>query len=242
MAILLAAMLAMSMAACSGGSNGGASSAPSGEPVSSEVSVPESSEESSEAAPAGADASAPAAAATGADTAENAVKLALDAFKAQDQEAFAKYVIDAETGALDQAEQMAGDAADLENILVQDFGYEIKDVKEDGESATVTAQITNVDLSTLFSDIFAWSMQMSVEKPEATEEEAQQLVAAKTAELLKATAGKTASASCDIVVTKGEGGWRMTLDELTADALYGGMISGMASALEEIMGQMGAAE
>lgn len=230
--ILLAALLALSMAAC----------ADVGKPASSQApasSEPQSSQEIGASSTADAKSSAPVAVTTGADTAEDAVKLAFDAFKKQDRSTFSSYVVDAKASNLDQAEQMAGNDPDLEKILVQDFSYETQGVKEDGDSAIVTTKITNVDLSNLFHDVITWSMQLSKDQPNITAEDADQLTGKKTVELLKAAAGKTASATCEITVNKDEGGWRMVLDEKTSDALYGGMISGMSSTLESIMGELG---
>lgn len=166
------------------------------------------------------------------------VKSALDAMKAQDTEALAKYYsgdMGSLEGSIDSLGQESGDMTEEQSSLMEsfanklyDFDYELGEETIDGDTATVAATLTTYDMGTAFgeaiSDYFNTAFAMAFSG--ASQEDMENLLYDSLRGKIDALTEKTHTADIEFTLTKTDSGWMLdAFSDETADAFTGGMLS-----------------
>ena len=160
------------------------------------------------------------------ETAEQATKNALDAIKSAYSEKAKEYVdydelLDmGEDKKLDTEEQVKSD--EMAKIIFEGLEYEILGSTENGESATVTANITNKDMSSVMSNLISQAFALAFSGLSGDEMDAkfEELMV----ELIQ-TEDKKVTEEINIDLVKADGKWKINMNDAFIDALSGGMMS-----------------
>lgn len=177
-------------------------------------------------------------------------KNALDAMKAQDTEALAKYYsgdMGDLQGTIDSFSQEGDQMTEAQAELMQsfaaklyDFDYELGEEAIDGETATVGVTLTTYDMGTAFgeaiSDYFSTAFAMALSG--ASQEELENLLYDGMRGKIDALTEKTHTSDIELTLTKTDEGWMLdSFSDEAADALTGGMLSAatdMSNSLNEL--------
>ncbi len=129
---------------------------------------------------------------------------------------------------LQETEGTAEEKESLE-LLFSKLSCQTKDSKIDGDKATVTTDIRNIDLQKVFTDYVAKALEMSMEEEnELSDEELQAKLEELLDEMMKEE-DELVTTTVEIQLTKkGENWWIETSEELH-NALLGGMLESLES-------------
>ncbi len=155
-------------------------------------------------------------------SAEETLRQALEALKAQDQQKMAQYFdVDMLTGEEDSSFLLSG--FDYTQLL-KNFSYEILDCTESEDTARARVSVCNIDMSALLSDFLQRYMQYSVEDSakDRSEAERQADLAEILNELLQQEYPMQQS-EVYVDLTYEKGSWQIVVDDTFADALMGGI-------------------
>ncbi|HML38601.1 MAG TPA: DUF4878 domain-containing protein [Bacillota bacterium] len=165
----------------------------------------------------------------GGESPEQAVKSAFDAIKKSDSTTASKYINydellkageSSEEKSTSEPDEQAGKMA--ESIL-KHFDYKIISSSQDGDSATVKAEITNIDMKTIMADFISEAFALAFS---GLDEETMDLqMKNKFDELVDRPDNKTVTKTVDIKLTKSESSWKIDMSNETTDAIFGGMLS-----------------
>lgn len=170
------------------------------------------------------------------ETPEAAAANALNAVKAVDMATIQKY-FGSDTDLFNAGEQTeettsAEDKVFIESI-VQNLSFEIVSSSIDGDKATVHVNITNTDMSAIFTQymqsIFQEALQYAFlpEEQRPSDEEMSQLYMQRFQELMSQEDNPSVTTNLDMSLTKNENTWLITADPALLDAIFGGLISSM---------------
>ena len=157
---------------------------------------------------------------------EDTVRQGLDALKNLDQETVNQVFESGDSSVSDLSLDSEDETS--QEINKQVFGaltYKITGSNVDGDTATVTTEITTKDMSTIFSDLMQEAMSLYMQQGgQASSEDLQQQLVDTMKE--KLSSAGTATNTVDITVNKdSEGQWKIAMDQDLANALTGGMIN-----------------
>ena len=152
------------------------------------------------------------------ETAEEAVTAALTAMKNLDQETFSKYVDFEVPDSQEGAEEV--------KAMLENLSFQITSSEETEDSATVQADITNIDMSAVMQTYIgkAFALAFSGDGTELTEEDASKMLMESIAENKE----NLVTTPVTIQLKKVEGNWKIDMDDSLQAAIYGGL-----SGLEE---------
>lgn len=156
---------------------------------------------------------------------ETAVTSYLTAFQTIDLETLAKY-----SGATDEAAS-SETTTSVEDLTSEELGkklmgnmtFEILSSEKDGDTATVTASITNTDLFTVISDSFSKMLPLAFSG--LSDEEMETSMNHILLSAIDSNKDKTVTKEVTIHLEKGENGWIIVPDDPLLDAITGGAVS-----------------
>ena len=156
---------------------------------------------------------------------ETAVTNYLTAFQTIDLETLAKY-----SGATDEAASNETTTS-VEDLTSEELGkklmgnmtFEILSSEKDGDTATVTASITNTDLFTVISDSFSKMLPLAFSG--LSDEEMETSMNNILLSAIDSNKDKTVTKEVTIQLEKGENGWIIVPDDPLLDAITGGAVS-----------------
>nr|DAW72663.1 MAG TPA: protein of unknown function (DUF5105) [Caudoviricetes sp.] len=156
---------------------------------------------------------------------ETAVTNYLTAFQTIDLETLAKY-----SGATDEATS-SETTTSVEDLTSEELGkklmgnmtFEILSSEKDGDTATVTASITNTDLFTVISDSFSKMLPLAFSG--LSDEEMETSMNHILLSAIDSNKDKTVTKEVTIHLEKGENGWIIVPDDPLLDAITGGAVS-----------------
>lgn len=164
----------------------------------------------------------------GGESAEQAVKNTFDAIKSNDRETASKYIDydkllnvgesgEASLGEMDEESQ------EMAELILKHFDYKIISSKEEGDTATVTAEITNVNMQTIMASFLSEAFSLAFSG--LNEEQMAEEMSNKFTELINREDNETVTKTVDIALTKDGDSWKVDMSEEAGDAIFGGMIT-----------------
>jgi len=165
----------------------------------------------------------------GGETPEQAVKNVFDAVKNNDTEAASKYINyddllkAGETSEEESTAKSEAEADEMAKSILKHFDYKIISSSEEGDTATVKAEITNIDMKLIMADFISEAFALAFSGLDEATMDAQ--MKSKFTELIDREDNKTVTKTVDIKLTKSEDSWKIDISDETADAIFGGMIS-----------------
>ena len=157
------------------------------------------------------------------ETPEEAVANALNAIKQLDQETMERYFpYDGPVADLEEDEE------ELAKLLVGNISFNIISSSVDGDSATVEAEITNINMGVILGEFLEQAMGLAMGSAFAgaeppSDEEIEQLLH----DLLKRPDNEMVTTTVTINLTKNDyvDGWIINSDDAFEDAVFGGFFS-----------------
>lgn len=166
-------------------------------------------------------------------TPEEVTAGALQAIQTADADAFYRYVSEDSTLFADSETWGEGEWQ-LMKLMYQNLTYEIKGSSIDGDTATVTADITNTDFSqilmTAMSEIV--SATMSGELTEADEAKIADFMITSMQEAANGGNVETATETVDITLVRDGSNWKVQTDDALLNALGGGNLDSVTEMLQ----------
>lgn len=170
------------------------------------------------------------------ETPEAAATNALNAVKAVDMATIQRY-FGSDTDLFNAGEQTEENTSAENKVfiesVVQNLTFEIVSSSIDGDKATVNVNITNTDMSAIFTQymqsIFQEALQYAFlpEEQRPSEEEMSQLYMQRFQELMSQEDNPSVTTNLDMNLTKNENTWLITADSALLDAIFGGLVSSM---------------
>lgn len=163
----------------------------------------------------------------GGESPEQAAKNMFNAIKSNDSEAAAKYInYDELLKAGETSEETTesdAESKEMAELIFKHFDYKIISSSEDGNSATVKAEITNIDMKTVFAKYVseAFALAFSGLDQETMDKQMND----KFTELINSEDNKTVTKTVDVKLTKSQDSWKIDMSDDLMDAIFGGMIS-----------------
>lgn len=160
---------------------------------------------------------------------EEAVTAGLDAFKNMDTAAMAVYFEDAED--LPTADEISAEEKEQYDLLMKHLTYTIKESKVDKDTATVTVDITNLDMNEVMTQYMGKVMEMAIaEQAKAPEEQMNedQITEAVTKllyDVMGAADAPVKTRTVDITLHKVDKAWKMVADDELGNALTGDLLT-----------------
>ena len=170
---------------------------------------------------------------------EQAVKNTFDAIKSADSETASKYI---DYKGLLNAGETSSETSDAESeemakLILKHFDYKIISSSVDGDSATVKAEITNIDMKTVLANFISEAFALAFSGLD--EETMDKQMNDKFTELLNSKDNKTVMKEVEIKLAKKEEGWKIDMSDDLADAIFGGMISAAKDMSDSFGGDSG---
>lgn len=162
---------------------------------------------------------------TSEESAEQAVKNTLDAVKSSNIKKASKYINFKEL--INVGEMNNDESNKMTKLILKNLDYKIISSTENVETATVTTEITNVDMSNILADYMqqAFALAFSGLDEKQLSKKSMEIFA----ELLNNKDNKTVTTIVDIQLVKKEEGWKVDLSKDLINAIMGGMISATES-------------
>lgn len=154
----------------------------------------------------------------GGGTAQNAVETTLKALKTYDLKTAFKHLSSEE---FLRGDVLATDDDQIAKVMLENLTYRIIKSVEEGDTAVVTAEITNVDMAEVFPQFVSQLFTSAFSGKEMPEDETATIFS----ELVKGAKDKTTTTEVDIKLIKKDGQWQIEATEDFQDAVLGGMLS-----------------
>ena len=166
-------------------------------------------------------------------TPEEVTAGALQAIQAADADAFYRYVSEDSTLFADSETWGEGEWQ-LMKLMYQNLTYEIKNASIEGDTATVTADITNTDFSQILMSAMneIVSATMSGELTEADEAKIADFMITSMQEAADSGDVQTATETVDITLEKDGDDWKVQTDDTRLNALGGGNLASVTEMLQ----------
>ena len=137
---------------------------------------------------------------------------------------------------IDDAEEMAEDE-EFEKLLFNRLSFDIISSSEDGDTATVSTEISNIDmveiLGQYFIEVFELAFSNAFSEDPLSEEELDELIEEMLIEMLQDDGAVMATTTVDIKLVKSDSTWKIQIDEMFQDAVLGGLLTAIQE-LDEI--------
>jgi hypothetical protein len=160
----------------------------------------------------------------GGESPEQAVNNALGAIKTADVDTASKYIDynglmkTGESGSVNSEE-----SEEMVKLMMKNLTYKVISSTENGDEATVQAEITNTDMSKIMSEFISEAFSLAFSG--LSEEQMNAEMTNKFNELLNRDGNETVTKTVDIELTKAGSRWKIKISDDFADAVFGGMIS-----------------
>jgi predicted small lipoprotein YifL len=130
---------------------------------------------------------------------------------------------------LDDSDELTEQEEEMGKLIFQNLDYEIKSSSEEGDMAVVNADITNIDMGIVFSEMimemFTRAFSEALSSEPMTEEETDEMVQELVTELMEKHKDKTVTNSVAIKLNRIDNQWRIELDDKFQNALMGNLFS-----------------
>jgi len=171
---------------------------------------------------------------------EQAVTNAIEAIKEMDQEELSKYIEYDELINTDDSTEMTEQEEEQAKSIFKNLEYEIKSSTEDGNTAVVNAEITNIDMGIVFSEMFMEMFSRAFEdafsSDPMTEEESDEMMQELMTELMEKHKDNTVTNTVAIKLNKVDNQWKIDLDDEFQNALMGNLFNVVESMGEAFEG------
>lgn len=152
---------------------------------------------------------------------KNAVSAALDALKAMDLDTVRQYMD--YDGMMNESEGSASEETEeMNRQMFSRLSYHLGETKVDGDTATVQAKITNMDMAKVLQAYFDELYNMAGDSDENISDEKMEEV---LREILGREDNETVTNEVTIKLAKKDGGWQIQATDELANALTGGFFS-----------------
>lgn len=159
---------------------------------------------------------------------EDAVTNGLEALKALDGPNIEKYFKD--TDIIGELDAMAGEDMETTKLFLSQLSYKVISSKVEKETATVSIEATNLDMSKIFAaymeeamgSMLQYSLTPEAERP--SEEEMQKEFTAILTRLLADPASEKITTAVDVKLSLVDGQWKMEADPALGNAVLGGLL------------------
>jgi len=160
------------------------------------------------------------------ETPEQAVTNALNAIRDYDKIAMEKYLDDDF-----MRENETEDDEENTKLLCKKLVYTIKSSSVNGDTATVKAEVTNLDMGKIMAAYMEQALQVAFANAFAEEPMGDEELEARIEEIFLDLLGKedndTVTTTVDIKLTKGKSNWIIDSDEAFQDAVLGGLLTAL---------------
>lgn len=153
-----------------------------------------------------------------------AVKKMFDALKSSNMKKVSKYIDYNDLPYMDDINRYYTDA-EIEELLVpilRDLEYKIISSKKNGKTAIVKAEITNTDMSLIFTDLFSEAFALAFSGLDG--DTIKVSIKEKLIESLNQKDNKTATKIVDINLNKSKGSWEIHMSDELVNAIMGGPV------------------
>ena len=162
--------------------------------------------------------------ACGGESPEQAVKNTFDAIKQNDSETASKYIdYDDLLKAGETNEEDDAETDEMVKLILGHFDYKIISSSQEGDEATVQAEITNIDMKTIMGDFVSEALVLAFSGLDEETMEAQ--MKDKFSDLINREDNQTLTKTVEIKLAKSGSSWKIDMSDETADAIFGGMLS-----------------
>jgi hypothetical protein len=166
--------------------------------------------------------------ACGGESAEKATINTIEAVKTYNKEALSKYL---DYNKLLNINESGNDSEGEEYIknIFKNMEYKITSSKENGDTAVVSAEITNVDMSNVLTlyvqEAMSIAMAQAFSEEAQTEEEMKEQMNQLLVNIIEENKATTATNNVDINLIKVDKQWKVEIDENLQNALMGNMLT-----------------
>lgn len=182
-------------------------------------------------------------------TPEFALESGLNAFRDADAKGIAKYFNDQDddvankTGlasgiakALEKEDTMSEEDRETVLMMTKNLTYKIGKSVVNGKTAVISTDITNIDMSEVFTDVIAAALSQSLVNPNLSEKELEEAMLKKFAEIIDGLENKKVTKTVDVNLVKVGDDWKINVDASLLDALLGGLVGPALSMIEGLEG------
>ncbi|GEM_PF-6800888 len=161
----------------------------------------------------------------------------LDAVKALDRETAAFYIDYDRLMDYSEGDNLS-DTDETTRLLVANLSYKILSEEQNENTATVKAEITNLDLKPVFSEYVKEAVQLifdnalSSQGGDGSEEDLREKMQTVFIELLKKQS-ETTTAAVDLSLVRENNVWKVRMDDALQDAVFGGLSETIRTLVEE---------
>lgn len=161
----------------------------------------------------------------GGESPEQAVKNTLDAIKAGDVEKASKYVDYDKLQITDKSALNAEDkekSEEMAKMIFKNIKYKVLESSEDGNTATVKAEITNLDMGNVMTDFVSQLLPLAfsgLSKEQMNEKSEEVFVS------LISKESKTVTKTVELNLSKKDDNWKIESSDEFSDAVLGGLIT-----------------
>ena len=163
------------------------------------------------------------------ETPEQAVTNAIEAIKKMDQEELSRYIEYDDLVNTDDSTELTEQEEEQAKSIFKNLEYEIKTSDEDGDTAVVNANITNIDMGVVFSEMFMEMFSRAFEdafsSDPMTEEETDEMMLNLMAELMEKHRDTTVTNNVSIKLNKVDNQWKIEMDDELQNALMGNLFN-----------------
>jgi predicted small lipoprotein YifL len=160
----------------------------------------------------------------GGESPEQAVKNTFDAIKQNDSETASKYInYDDFLKAGKTNKEDDAETDEMIKLILGHFDYKIISSSQQGDEATVQAEITNIDMKTIMGDFVSEALVLAFSGLDEETMEAQ--MKDKFSDLINREDNQTLTKTVEIKLAKSGSSWKIDMSDETADAIFGGMLS-----------------
>lgn len=161
----------------------------------------------------------------GGESPEQAVKNTLDAIKAGDVENASKYVDydklqNVDKNALDSKDEKKSE--EMAKMIFKSIQYKVLESSEDGNTATVKTEITNLDMGNVMTDFISQLLPLAFSglSKEQMDEKSEEIFVS-----LISKESKTVTKTVELKLSKKDGDWKIENSDEFSDAVSGGLIT-----------------
>lgn len=158
------------------------------------------------------------------------VRLAFEAFRTLDEEQMVQYT--------DGAERLSGlmneEMRETASLITKDFSFAVGEAAVNENTATVQVQATNRDFSAVITRLLPSLVIWEMQHPNPTWQETADFFLEKMPPILSETDAELITRDIVVELVRSGTSWKVRLDAAAADALLGGMLTGLGGLASQL--------
>lgn len=158
---------------------------------------------------------------------EQAVTNVIEAIKEMDQDKLSKYIEYDELVNTDESGELTEQEEEQAKSIFKNLEYEIISSSEEGNTAVVNADITNIDMGLVFSEMFMEMFSRALgdvfSSDPMTEEESEEMMLELMTDLMEKHKNNTVTNTVAIKLNKVGNQWKIDMDDEFQNALMGNL-------------------